>query len=166
MTRKTIICVIAAVALAGLLCSCQKQQSELKISNVKETAQVIGKVTYNIGYKDGNYNTYVPAKNVTVIARIPYTQYSGSSATGNYTVKANTDASGNYTLTIPVGVKTISGTVTVQPFKADKYQQVGTETKTISNALYNNSTVLNFSVSSGQVVRCNLQVTSSDVYEE
>lgn len=107
---------IFAMALAALT-SCKKEQSELNFSDIQGTATISGQVTYNDGHrKDKDGEGYVssakPAASIPVIAKVDYSQYSGS-AVGIKVIEATTDADGKYNLTIPCGQKPV--TVEVQP---------------------------------------------------
>lgn len=122
---------ILAMAAVAALASCSKEeQSELNFSDIQGTATISGQVTYNDGHrKDGeNYvSSAKPAANVPVIAKIDYTNYSGTtSAQGIKIVEATTDAEGKYSLTVPCGQKPVKVEVQPRGFTAPYYILAGT----------------------------------------
>ena len=122
---------ILAMAAVAALASCSKEeQSELNFSDIQGTATISGQVTYNDGHrKDGeNYvSSAKPAANVPVIAKIEYTNYSGTtSAQGIKIVEATTDADGKYSLTVPCGQKPVKVEVQPRGFTAPYYILAGT----------------------------------------
>lgn len=163
--------IVAAVATCGFLFACTPEQSSLTVDTLTNEAQIVGKVTYDSGvqWKEGaivNYNYYLPADDVEVIARIPYSAIGGTSAKGDYTVTAKTDANGRYAITIPVGAASINATVSCLPFYRKK-SVLDNDNKEafVDQALYNSSSSVSLTnIKFGEIRNSNLQVTSSAEY--
>ena len=155
---------LIALALCASVCACQPEQSELKISSIKEKATIVGTVEYDEGYSsDGSIaKTWVPASNVTVIAKISYSQYLDRTSSGFYSVKATTGADGKYSLEVPVGERSLAVNVSCLPFNKNKYawDYVDGKRITIGNALYNQSSTVTVTAFSGNVSTANISVTS------
>lgn len=161
----------AAFAACSILFACTPEQSSLTIDTFSQEATIVGKVTYDAGilWKSGvidAYNNYVPAPGVDVIARIPYSQIGSSSAKGDYTITAKTDANGKFSIVIPVGVNSLSATVSCLPFFAKKSVLDGDGKEAfVDQALYNNSSSVSVTtIKSGEIRTANLTVTSSAVF--
>ncbi len=170
MLKNNFFGALALCAVFGFVFSCTPQQSELTVDNLKQEAQVVGKVTYDSGYlwEGGmivSYSNWLPASDVEVIARIPYSNIGGSSAKGDYTVTTKTDANGKYSIKIPVGATGVNVSLSALPFYKDKHVLNGEgKDATVSGALYNNSTNPGVYVQSGEIKTANITVTSNAVF--
>ena len=113
--------------LAGLLVSCEPEQSELTLNNLPGTATIMGKVEYNPGVtkvEDAYISDYrLPAAGRTVCVKIMTSQYYTGSSEENEdfrTFHTTTDEKGQYSIQVPVGYHAISATVFAIPFVGEK----------------------------------------------
>ncbi len=146
--KKILFATVAALALIG----CQKQ-SELNFSDIKTSATVKGKVTYEVGYKvDGSQYIYemLPAADVEVVAKIKYSEYSDG-AQGVKQIVAKTDAEGNYELAIPVGQKAINVEVEPRGFEGEYLGNLNESGSVLPTKAYFKASAQNASVLAGEV---------------
>lgn len=162
---------LAAIGMmAGMLASCQKQeQSEANLGDLKGMANVAGKVTYNQGAVNQHgalISDYMaPATGQIVVVKVANADYIAGSQ-GFQTYQDTVDNEGRYNVQVPVGSGTVSATVSVLPFFAEKNVE-GTDHQivTIANALYNQVQSKTLSLSEFDVKTANFEVSSEDMPE-
>lgn len=156
--------------MAGLVVSCNKEeQSEVNLDNLQGMASVTGKVMYNQGAANQNgaiiSDYMVPAAGQTIIVRVPNSDYVSGSA-GYQTYSDTTDSEGRYTVQVPVGTNTVTATVSVIPFFAEKtVEGHNNQLINITNALYNNFTPQQVTLAEFDVQTADFEVTSSEMPE-
>ncbi len=146
--KKILFATVAALALIG----CQKQ-SELNFSDIKTSATIKGKVTYEVGYKvDGSQYIYemLPAAEVEVVAKINYSEYSDG-AKGVKQIVAKTDAEGNYDLAIPVGQKAINVDVEPRGFEGEYLGNLNESGSVLPTMAYFKASAQSASVLAGEI---------------
>ena len=152
--------------IAAVMTSCQKEQSELHLDSLQSKAVITGTVEYVVGdYKldDAIISGYkLPAAGQTVMVTVPTSDYADQ-ASGKQYFEVTTDENGNYTVEIPVGVESLSATVTVLPFHAQKdFAQNDLTVVSIPDALYNNVTDRNLTLEQKKIYTADLVVSSDE----
>ena len=154
--------------LAGLLVSCEPEQSELTLNNLPGIATIMGKVEYNPGVTKVN-NAYIsdyllPAADRTVCVKIMTSQYTGGSEENEdfRTFYTTTDEKGQYSIQVPVGYHAIRATVFAIPFVGEKtVEDSENNIITLENAIFETTNNVTTWLEDQTIFEANL-VMSSD----
>ncbi|MBQ8337477.1 MAG: hypothetical protein IJY44_08110 [Bacteroidaceae bacterium] len=115
---KTAIVAIAAFCLTN----CAKDQSSFDVSDIKNTAKILGTISYDLGqdYRNGAYiNNIQPAANKKVYIEIQNSSLSpNGQATGVTVYETVTDEKGEYSIEIPAVRKGTQATISAEKFIA------------------------------------------------
>ena len=155
---------MSALLLTGIFSSCEKKQSELTLDDMKGVAKVTGTVKYNQGatvQSDGSviYDMTVPAVGQTVIVSVPNSSYAGD-VSGNQTYTGTVNAQGVYEVSVPVGTKSVTATVSVLPFYAVKYVEIAGGVVALDSVLFNQFTEQTLTLEDKSVETADFEVTS------
>lgn len=162
--KKTFLFAMSALLLTGIFSSCEKKQSELTLDDMKGVAKVTGTVKYNQGatvQSDGSviYDMTVPAVGQTVIVSVPNSSYAGD-VSGNQTYTGTVNAQGVYEVSVPVGTKSVTATVSVLPFYAVKYVEIAGGVVALDSVLFNQFTEQTLTLEDKSVETADFEVTS------
>lgn len=167
MKNSFISLLAVALGAAALFTSCEKEQSVFSPESLPGSCTVTGVITYDEGYaaleQGGIISSHkIPAVGQVAMLAINNNSYGGQNQ-GKQIYLDTLDAEGRYEFTIPAPAngKTLTGEITVIPFKASHGIYQNNQLVILDSVLYENTAASNVTIQDQFPKEINITATAS-----